>query len=324
MRSTISAKTSDALCNNCQRTLLPSFICSGRLSCNSSRWPKPWTPKVLDDLNIWSEANTSDNLHLTHVPVSIKSVVLDAVCEILKLTLKRHQSEVWNLPTHYKRAPCFTAYYRLFRSLDKNKGLNPLTTPVKLCQTHRCLHLQVGLFGSETMNIGSTNVPSRWIPAIKQVCPKCLDFCAGKLRVQLLVTAEIFNSKENESVLVSAVVYVGWEKGLEVVFRQVDVIYFFLTFLQLCRCTWFGLVNISYLIFPWLELSMIFGVTVIGYKMILNASSCGAWGLGVTQLLCPCREYTFELYKVFWEMEIWCPCRVSSSEYWQPEEYSDV
>lgn len=77
-----------------QCTLLPYFICCGRLSCYISRWPKPWTPKVLDDLNIWSEANTSNDLHLARVSVSIKSVGLDAVCEMLNLTLKRHQSEV--------------------------------------------------------------------------------------------------------------------------------------------------------------------------------------------------------------------------------------
>lgn len=49
---------------------------------------------MLDDLNIWSEANTSNDLHLARVSVSIKSVGLDAVCEMLNLTLKRHQSEV--------------------------------------------------------------------------------------------------------------------------------------------------------------------------------------------------------------------------------------
>lgn len=59
------------------------------------------------------------------------------------------------------------------------------------------------------MDIESTNVPSRWIPAIKQVCPKRLDFCAGEFTVQLLVTAEIFSSKEEESLSVSVVVYVG-------------------------------------------------------------------------------------------------------------------
>lgn len=94
MRSTSSAETTDALWNTPQGTLLPSFICSSRLSCYISRWPKPQTPKVLDDLNIWSEAHTSNDLHLARVSVSIKSLGLDAVCEILKLTLKRHQSEV--------------------------------------------------------------------------------------------------------------------------------------------------------------------------------------------------------------------------------------
>lgn len=59
------------------------------------------------------------------------------------------------------------------------------------------------------MDIGSTNGPSRWIPAIIQVCPKHLDFCVGELGVQLLVRAEIFSSKEEESLSVSAVVYAG-------------------------------------------------------------------------------------------------------------------
>lgn len=71
------------------------------------------------------------------------------------------------------------------------------------------------LFGSETVDTRSTNDPSRWIPAIKQMCPKHLDFCAGELGVQFLMRAEIFSSNEAESLSVYQLWYVqGERKGL--------------------------------------------------------------------------------------------------------------
>lgn len=79
------------------------------------------------------------------------------------------------------------------------------------------------------MDIGSTNDTSRWIPAIKQVCPKHLDFCAGELRVQLLVRAEIFSSKEEKCLSVYQPRYTqGERKGKRLSLGR--WIYFFFSF----------------------------------------------------------------------------------------------
>lgn len=92
MRSTSSGRAADGICNSQQCTLLPSLLWQAVIlyfkMANTLNTQSPY------ELNIWFQANTSNDLHLAHVSLSIKKVGLDVVCEILELTLKSHQSEV--------------------------------------------------------------------------------------------------------------------------------------------------------------------------------------------------------------------------------------
>lgn len=158
----------------------------------------------------------------------------------------------------------------------------------------------------------------------KKPCPKCLDwFSAGNLRIQLLVTDEIFSSKEAESL--SVYQHTGWEEWLEVISRQVDVFFLLFTSIKLCRCVCFGFSSFTFL---WLELSMIFRVTVIGYNQ--GTLHLQVWCLGTRRYPAPASvtaaypEGTSKLHKLFWEMEIRWPWGVCSSEHWQPEDCSDT